>query len=543
MRTMILHSLLLGLIGIAWPPPVQAAPAPSENPANYLFLRCHFVGLNRLLADPDAAKLKQVWSLPATADVRKQVLDRMARLPHQALSGQLPKGASNQMALFRPLLEDLLPSESFLELRGTGSRPSEFVLAVQLSDDRARVWRTHLEQALNAWKLGEIAPAKPQAGEGWIFKPRNSNNAFAYTRAGQWVVLGIGSPNLPLHAEILKRIQADGRPAPKAVGNWLEADANLARLKPYLPPLAPYQNLPLVHLSLSNHADYVRTSARVQFLQPHGWRNENWLIPTSLIRDPLISFTAMQGIAPLLAQWKFFQQLRLEPMPNQTTVWSQANIPFLTQVAVPLKNAGPQLARLAPRLPSLVLSNSAMPLPGTIEWNTNFQAVVWKGLPIAMPQLSAIKDQKSEYLVFSLFPRLASTNLPPPELFKQVEGRTNLVYYDWEITEARLKQWRPLYQLMDIATHHRLVRTNAPTQRWISSLAPLLGNTITELESVSPTEFSLVRKSHCGLTGFELLSLTRWLDSPEFPKFSLVGQPGPTISRQPKRAPKRTGAH
>ncbi|MCX6902310.1 MAG: hypothetical protein NTW03_02280, partial [Verrucomicrobia bacterium] len=172
-------------------------------------------------------------------------------------------------------------------------------------------------------------------------------------------------------------------------------------------------------------------------------------------------------------------------------------------------------------------------------WDTNLHAVVCRGLPIALPQLRAIKDRQGEYLVGSLFLPFVSTNPAPAELFRAVQGRTNLVYYDWEITEARLQQWCPYYQLTDMATGRIFAGTNAPTQRWLRAMMPLLGNSVTEVTASSPTQLTLVRNSHCGFTGFELVSFTRWLESPEFPKFSVVGQPKPVRPAKPSQPKKR----
>ena len=56
-------------------------------------------------------------------------------------------------------------------------------------------------------------------------------------------------------------------------------------------------------------------------------------------------------------------------------------------------------------------------------------------------------------------------------------------------------------------------------QRWQCLAAPLLGNTVTEITLTGPREITLVRKSHLGFTGFELVMLTRWLNDPHFPLF------------------------
>ena len=528
MRTIVLSIALCGLVCAGFRQPATAA----ETAPGDLVLRCHFTGLDQLLADTNAAKLKQLWSLPSSAAVRQQAGDQLARLPFLGVSNLLAKGTPDQAALFRPLFDDLFPSESYLEWRGPTRLPTEFVFAIRLSEERARLWSDNFKQALKNWKLGAISPD----GDGWGFKRFDGRTSFAVARVGQWTVIGLGPAGMKLHSETVKTIKANSRPVAQSPGYWLNADINLARLKEWLPPLEPYQDLPVAHLSLSNATDYVRTVMRLGFPQPHGWTGQPWAIPTNAIRDPLISFTVAQGIAPLLKPLKFFQQLKLDPQPNQVAIWAQSQFPFLTHLAVPLNDAGPQLSRMASLLPSMVLSNGPHALPGKIGWNTNQHAVVWQGLPMAMPNLAAIKDSQHEYVIGSLFPRAPGTNAPPPGLFEQLQGRANLVYYDWEITEGRLKQWRPLYQLTDIVNGHAFVSTNTPSQHWLLEVASLLGNTVTEITASSPTEMTLVRKSHSGFTGFELVSLMRWLDSPEFPKFSVAGQLKPPRPTKPKPA-------
>lgn len=539
MRTLLLYAGLIGLVWSGGGPLGRAAEAAKIVPPSDVLLRCHFAGLNQLLADPKAAKLKQIWALPSSADLKRQAFDQLARVPFLMLSNQLPKNSPSQTNLLRPLLEDVLSGESFLEWRGPVGQPGEFVFGLVLGEERARLWSANLQKALEEWKLGNVAatPGK-QMGEGWVLKHRDGLSAFAFARVGGWVVIGWGPESLPSHAQLVQRIKAEGRPGPQLTGDWLAAEANLERLKPWLPPLGVYAHPPLAHLTMSNRAEYVRTSMTLEFPGGHGWKNEPWTVPTALIRDPLISFTAVQGIAPLLGAWKIFQKLGFSPQPNQVFFWANSSIPFLSHFAAPMSDAGKQLARVAPLLPSLLLSNGPVKIPGNIGWDTNFHAVVWKGLPIA-PQLRAVKDRQSEYLVGSLFLPYVSTNPAPAELFKAIQGRTNLVYYDWETTGPRLQQWCPYYQLTDIATGRTFAGTNAPTQCWLMAIMPLLGNSVTEITASSPTQMTLVRNAHCGFTGFELVSFTRWLDSPEFPKLSVVGQPKPVRPAKPSQPKQR----
>src|SRR5688500_3325828 len=88
------------------------AGAPDE-----LVLRAHFIGANQLLKDSNGAQLKEIWNHKSSTDFRDRALDQFARLPFLWLSNSLPKGSQEQAALFRPLLNDALLHESFLEWR------------------------------------------------------------------------------------------------------------------------------------------------------------------------------------------------------------------------------------------------------------------------------------------------------------------------------------------------------------------------------------------------------------------------------------------
>jgi hypothetical protein len=526
MNALSLHAVVITVIlAGAGRPAVAAEPAPFGAASR---LRCHFVGTDKLFADTNAAKLKQIWSLPSSGDVRRQFLDQLARVPRLALGNLVGPGMADQATLLRPLLDDLWPNESFLEWK---TQPDEFVLAIQLSDARARVWSQSLRQAVTAWKLGAITPDKTPAAGGWTLKTRDGTAGLAFARAGQWVVVGLGSGALPLHGQVVQRIAADGRPGPKPTGFWLEADANLERLKPWLPPLAPYPHPPVAHLTLSNRADNVHTTVRLEFAQGHGWKSEPWSVPVGLVRDPLTSFAAVRGIGPLLQAW--LQQLQIQPSPSQIILWANAQMPFLTQAAVPVPRAEAQLTRATPVLAGMVLSNNWVHTPGSVTWDTNLHGLLWRGLPIAMPHISVATNGPQEWLLAGLFPRPPLPKPVPPELLKQLD-RDNLVYYGWETTDRRLQQWRPLYQLTDIAAERTWPGTNAPTQRWLLAVGPLLlRNTVTEITATSPTELTLVRTSQVGLTGFELVSFTRWLDSPAFPAFNVAGKPKPSRVHPP----------
>src|SRR4051812_19367470 len=99
--------------------------------SNLPLYRSHFIGMGKVVQGTNASKLKEVWALPASHQVRKEALDKIATAPFQLWRKSLPSGARDQSALIRPLLDDLLSSESFIELKGASAK-YDAVLAIEL---------------------------------------------------------------------------------------------------------------------------------------------------------------------------------------------------------------------------------------------------------------------------------------------------------------------------------------------------------------------------------------------------------------------------
>src|SRR5258706_16255255 len=98
--------VLLGALPllIAWSgQPLSAAPATET-------LACvHWLGLNQIELDPNPAQFMKMWQLPQTAVLVKPTLDKLSRWP----GGGVSNAAA---ALIRPLLDDLVTSEFYLEV-------------------------------------------------------------------------------------------------------------------------------------------------------------------------------------------------------------------------------------------------------------------------------------------------------------------------------------------------------------------------------------------------------------------------------------------
>jgi hypothetical protein len=77
--------------------------------------------------------------------------------------------------------------------------------------------------------------------------------------------------------------------------------------------------------------------------------------------------------------------------------------------------------------------------------------------------------------------------------------------------------------------------TNSAAHKWLDAIEPRLGNTVTELREISPRELQLVRTSHAGLNGLELLAMANWLESTNFPNAKLEIGFRPVLRQQKPR--------
>jgi hypothetical protein len=152
--------------------------------------------------------------------------------------------------------------------------------------------------------------------------------------------------------------------------------------------------------------------------------------------------------------------------------------------------------------------------------------------------LETAHDNNTDFLLAKVF-ALDSKFVPAPDpLFSQFEQRSDVVYFDWELTGLRLRQWRLLTEILpvfpqptpqDVARQQKAAREAKPsplgnqpltplavTEAWLAELGtPILDNTVTEVTRTSPTELTVVRNSEFLFTGLELVLLSHWLaDAP-----------------------------
>ena len=496
--------------------------------ANGPLWRFHFIGMTELNQSTNASKLKEVWSLPASQDLKKQALDKIAKTPFQLWQKSLPSGTTDQAALIRPLLDDFITSESYVDLKGP-SADYDSVIALRLDPDRARLWETNLSQLLSAWKFPKAQPLNGGV-PGWEARARGVTVQFRHR--GNWLLVSWSQGKLGAINSLSTALEQSSRPIPALTSSVLELQADLPLLGRWSPILAKHK-LPPVDIALSPRGEYIRTEGRIHLSEPLAWKPEPWRIPTNLVSDPLVSFSVAQGIAPLLEGLPGYKELGIKKTPSQVCAWSQGPGTFRTYWAFPMNDASNVVRRVEPNFTNF-LKHYLEEFSGKLTYMTNDSALVWTGLPLMMPAIKSAVAEGTDYLQLCLLPPPRRQQPIPPELLTQLQNRTDILYYDWEITGERASESKLLFQVIDMLHLRTLAATNAPTSKLFEQAGKRLGNTVTEVSAVSPRELKLVRKSHVGLTGFELALLLRWIDSPLFP---LGYEPPASIRHKPGSKP------
>ena len=231
------------------------------------------------------------------------------------------------------------------------------------------------------------------------------------------------------------------------------------------------------------------------------------------MRGQIISFTAGQDVAAFLNMNPALGHLASNPLTNQFYFWALDQMPLLNYMAWPVANASNALQRLATEAPA-AFNPELKRFNGTqLAWNSKAARLAWLNMSMFAPALEAVQDNDGQFLFLSSFPRSSKIKPAPDSLLAQIQGRTNLVYYDWELTGRRLSEWQILGKMIS----NRAVGENGDAEiasfdetEWLGNVVPLVGNTVTEITRVAPKELSFKRKAPVGLTAVELVLLADW---------------------------------
>ncbi len=483
---------------------VQATP-----PAPDLIAQVHFAGAEQISADTNAVAFTNLWCSPEAQALREQTLNKLSRAPYNWLKQKILSRTNDGAGQLRPLLDDLLDAEWILQIRDATNGSPELALAIRLDAGRAQLWQTNLESVLEAWT--EMSVEKTR--NGWELKKHHPPNLIRFVRVGDWVVFGWGQDTLLLSDELVRRVPAEKRPAPAEKSNWLTADLDWPRLARWLPSINPF-DLPETRWQAVGRDGNLHVDGKLIFPQPLALTLEKWRIPTNTIHQPFISLTAVRGIAPWLEKQNWAQPYEISPVPNQVFIWALAQMPLQTFAALPVPDASNALVQFDQKLSANTNWRSQLTLPVAMVM-TNDQ-ITWQQIPFIVPNLRVLHEPNGDFLFAGVFPNGPKTRPLPPELFTQLD-RTNLVYYDREITGERLKLLPQLTQLALMLTGHKQLDAQSAAARWLKHVGPTLTNTVTEVTQTAPNELTFMRRAPGGLTAIELVALANWLEATNFP--------------------------
>jgi len=535
-----------------------------------------FAGAADLAGNTNFNQVKVAFGLPPAKHFQDLVLDRLAGVFWNALQFD---ASSNATALLRPLLNDLLQAESFGSFGGRDTNRMDFVLAARLEAKSAAAWQNNLETALHG--KGEPLTAEGFSGQRWN---RPGNNAIWILRARDWTVAGRGEGLLVVRTEYLRHIKQDNRPVPLKTEGWLHAAVDW----PLLATWAPLSHCPLklarTVVDVTASKGKLRATASVSYPEAVHWEAQPWRIPKGLVGSPFSSFTAARDLAPYLQSNDALSRLSNNPLAGQLFCWALRTMPLQSYAAWPVTDATNLMRKLGTEAPAVLNPILEARNHTQLSWRPKKDELYWNHLQLTGPTLQAAHDKSGDFLLAELFPTEAKEPPPPEQLWSELEGHDDLVYYDWEVTGLRLLQWRVLSELLPVfqppspaeAARRQKAAQNAKlsplnnqpqtptaiTEAWLAALSLPPANTVTVVTRTSPTELTVKRNSQFLFTGLELVLLSHWLaDAPVGPldlsllpmaKVSGPGLPPPRppltppthpLSRPPSNAPSNAPSH
>jgi len=464
-------------------------------------LQYHCGGASRLAQDTRLATLHKALALPSTTNLQNLARTKFSRW----LAGALPlPNNPSSAALLEPLLSDVVENESLGSFGGASNNPSSFILAFHLDAPRAQLWQDTFAKIFGA--AGETFACQTFNGRRW--NTGNSHSLWLIP-ARDWLLAGCGGDFSAAQAQYLDQIQATGRPVPALKDHWLEAGIETARLGGWFRLLQPAG----ISMSVTPNGDDLQLDARLLEAEPIPWESGPWQIPTNLMRGQIISFTAGQNVAAFLKMNPALAHLAGNPLTNQFYFWALDQLPLLNYMAWPEANASNTLDKLSTQAPA-ALNPLLKRFNGTeLVWHPEARSLALQNIRMFVPVLEAVRDEGGQFLFLSSFPR--SGGKPAPDgLVGQIKGRTNLVYYDWELTGKRLQEWQMLSGM--IANRAGAKKSEAEDYgtielEWLQDMGRFKGNTVTEITRHPPNELSITRQAPVGFTAVELVLLADWL--------------------------------
>jgi hypothetical protein len=459
-----------------------------------------------------------IWNLPESVALREEVLEKLSVAPWRLSKNDV---ATNTIVvkLLRPVIDDLMEEECYIEIRRITNRSCEAVLATQLSPERAALWETNLAIVVASLAHQPIA----KVSSGWLLRKHDFPQVIEFTRVKDWAIVGFGSESNSLISDFRGRVESHSTPitprrSSTATNYWLALDLALgsSAQASAIGWRVPAES-DRISLTVSGDGQGVLTRGEVGFSKPFDFDLEAWNIPTNLIRDPLIGFAAGRGLTNWLSPVRQWSEYWGGAPPNQFYVWSQQGIPLQTYFAAPSSEASNQVRLMAGRL--LEEGNPWLAAHGMGEFQRRFEGrgVAWTGAPFVAPFLQSIHSSDGDFLLGGLIPEVGAQGQPPAGLFSQLWSPTNLLAYEWELTGPRVESFLFVGQAFRVILARPQLPFDSTSMKWLKAAGAKLGNCGTIVSLAGPTKLAFTRRSSVGFSALELHLLADWIESPQFP--------------------------
>lgn len=502
--------------------PDAAKLSSDESAGATTIARLHWLGKKKLAAEANATNFMAIWNLPESAKLETQILDKLATAPWRLWHTNAPF-TNAPTALLRPLLDDVIQAESYLEVRGGTNQPGELVFAIRLNDGRAALWHSNLPVVLESLFPARTQETSPQTSSA-NFKLQTSSFRLEWTTTGDWMLLALSDSRLTtgdskLLADVRARIQHVGVPFEAQITNcWLEVQAALPRLREafaltwYLPDL-----IPEFDFTIAGDGENVRTLGTINLSRPVSTPLDAWRIPVNAIPKSLTSFTAARGLSAYLQSLPLFAQWQIGSPPDQLFIWSLPSLPMQSVFVFPLKPGDDRFVLIKEHL--LTAGNLWLATNSVGQWVEleSARGLQWQGTPFMTPFVRPLTDASGDFLAFGIVPTSLTNTADNLEIATRLLTQTNAVYYDWEFTGPRIESWFYMGQLARVILGRGQLASGAASTLWLKALQSKLSNAGTVITLVEPTKLAFERDSTMGFTAFELHLLADWIESPRFP--------------------------
>ena len=460
-------------------------------------LRWSFLGTKQLGEKKDLKVFQAIGNMPEAAAWRDAAAANLAERAAKRYTKGANTNAVAQIAeAIKPLIVDLFVAESRFQMDGTGGEEADWMLALKLDDKGHAAWGKSLMELTRHTGMQGAASDKAS----WV--AARDKYKISFSRRKGWTLIqgGFGAADSATAREFLASLE---KRAGKNVFEGLINTPLLAKIWS-APQLAHY---PKFSLRSEPKGDGLQSELILEYPTDLGIKIEKWNVPDKIINEPLVGFTAIQGVQKKLESLEKFKALGAEKTPNQIFFWSQGISPFSVALAGEVKNPG-QVVTNASR----VVEKMKFPV-GDVQLATNRTALLWTGLPVVVPYVQPAAEPHSSFVTVGLFPVVGQSDKPAPAELLQQLNKKDLVYYDWEITGERLRQFIPIWQVAHlVGQQFRPVNTTA-SGKFLQALKQNVGNTVTAGTLENANRIKFVRQSHLGFTALELVALAHLFDS------------------------------